>query len=293
MKRKSSWFQRYGNRIILFILMFGMAVLFAAPFIWSVLSSFKGENEIMRLPPTLIPETWHPENYVRVFTEAPFGTYILNTVKLVVLNVVGGVLSAAVVGYGFARFRWPGREFFFILAMGTMMLPREVTTIPSYIFFSRIGWIDTIYPLVVPAWFGGGAFLVFLFRQHFLSLPRELDEAAYMDGATPPRILLSVLLPLCGPLITTAVVITFIAVWSDFWGPFLFLNSRENWTISLGLRAFANDAARTMGTAGQLKITQHLLLAAMVISIIPCLGLFIAAQKYFVRSMVSFGFKGV
>ena len=290
---KTSWLRRHGNQIVVFILMAGLGVLFAAPFIWSVLSSFKGENEIMKLPPTLIPGIWHPENYVLVFTEAPFATYIFNTVKLVVLNVLGGVLSAAVVGYGFARFRWPGREFFFLLAMATLMLPREVTTIPSYIFFSKIGWIDTINPLVVPAWFGGGAFLVFLFRQHFMSLPRELDEAAYMDGASPPRILVSVLLPLSGPLITTAIVITFIAVWSDFWGPFLFLSSRENWTISLGLRAFANDAARTMGTAGQLKITQHLLLAAMVVSMIPCLALFLAAQKYFVRSMVSFGFKGV
>jgi multiple sugar transport system permease protein len=237
----------------------------------------------------LLPEVWHPENYVQVFVEAPFGRFILNTVTLVVLIVPGAVLSAAFVGYGFARFRFPGRDLIFLAMIGTMMLPREVTTIPSYIFFSKIHWLDTYLPLVVPAWFGGGAFLIFLFRQFFMSLPRELDEAAYIDGAGPFRVFWSVLMPLCGPIVATAGVLTFIGVWSDFWGPFLFLSSRENFTISLGLRVFAWDAQSMVGIA---KPYQHLMLTATVISIIPCLALFIAAQKYFVESVVTSGFKG-
>jgi multiple sugar transport system permease protein len=288
--RKRNWTSRNSDEIVAFALMFGLAFLFAGPFLWSVLSSFKGENEILRVPPTLFPKVWHPENYVQVFTEAPFAQYILNTVKLVFLNVVGGVLSAALVAYGFARFRWPGRDFFFMLAMSTMMLPREVTTIPTYILFSKIKWIDTLYPLFVPSWFGGGAFLIFLFRQYIMSLPRELDEAAYMDGAGPFRIFRSVLLPLSRPIMATAVVITFIGVWSDFWGPFIFLSSRENFTISLGLRVFASEAVRMTGMG---KVTQHLMMAAMVISMLPCLVLFLFAQQYFVKSMVTAGFKGI
>jgi len=288
--RKRRWTSRNSDKIVAFALMFGLASLFAGPFLWSVLSSFKGENEILRVPPTLFPKVWHPENYVQVFTEAPFAQYILNTVKLVFLNVVGGVFSASLVAYGFARFRWPGRDFFFMLAMSTMMLPREVTTIPTYILFSKIKWIDTLYPLFVPSWFGGGAFLIFLFRQYIMSLPRELDEAAYMDGAGPFKIFRSVLLPLSRPIMATAVVITFIGVWSDFWGPFIFLSSKENFTISLGLRVFASEAVRMTGMG---KVTQHLMMAAMVISMLPCLVLFLFAQQYFVKSMVTAGFKGI
>jgi multiple sugar transport system permease protein len=277
------------RQVLALLLLIMLAILFTGPFLYAFFGSFKGPIEVMQYPPTLFPTIWHPLNYVEVFQQAPFGRWLFNTVELVVLNVAGSVMSASLVGYAFSRFRWPGRDIVFLLAMGTLMLPREVTTIPTYVLFSRIGWLDTLNPLFIPAWFGGGAFLIFLFRQYFMTLPRELDEAAYIDGAGPFRIYWSLILPLSKPIIATAVVLTFVSVWSDFWGPFIFLSTRENFTVSLGLRLFSTEVVRTTGVG---KATQHLLLAATMISVVPCLLVFTFTQRYFVRSIVMTGLKG-
>jgi ABC-type glycerol-3-phosphate transport system permease component len=287
---KSVWLIKNSGRLAVFAVTLGIGICFAGPFLFASLGSFKGAWEVLEYPPTLFPKVWHPENYALVFTAAPFLRWILNSVQLVALTVVGGVLSEILVAYAFARFRWPGRDIVFMLALSTMMLPREVTTIPSYIFFGKIGWLDTYLPFVVPAWLGGSSFMIFLFRQFFMSLPRDLDEAAFMDGATPLRVLWSVLLPLCRPVIATAAVISFIRVWSDFWHPFIYLHTYEKYTISLGLRIFTIEAPRTTGYGTP---TVHLMLTATMIALAPCLVLFVAAQKYFVRSIVTSGLKGV
>jgi multiple sugar transport system permease protein len=254
-------------------------------------TSLKTTAEIYHIPPTLFPiAEWRFSNYVDIFRVAPFGQYIANTAFIVILNVVGRVISTMFVGYAFSRFRWPGRDIAFTLAMATLILPREVTTIPTYIFFAKIKWLDTYWPLILPAWFGIDAFFIFLFRQYFLSIPRELDEAAIMDGAGPGRILFSVLLPLCKPIIMTAVVITAIGVWNDFWGPYIFLSTKEHFTIALGLRIFSSEAFRASGYG---NATYHLLMAASIVAILPCVLLFMFAQRYFVQSIVTTGFKGI
>ncbi len=210
--------RQFTQKSLVYLLLIILGLFFGVPFFWTLLTSLKTTAEIYQMPPTLFPkEEWRFANYLEIFRVAPFGRYILNSVILVVLNVFGTVISCLIVAYAFARFRWPGRELAFTLAMATIILPREVTTIPTYIFFAKIKWLNTYLPLFLPSWFGINAFLIFLFRQYIMSIPRELDEAAYIDGANPLRILIDVLVPLSKPIIVTAIILTFIGVWNDFW----------------------------------------------------------------------------
>jgi multiple sugar transport system permease protein len=283
--------RKVSSKILYYLMLISLGLLFGTPFIWTLLTSLKTTGEIFRMPPTIFPQAeWRFVNYVEIFQVAPFGRYILNSVTLVALNVFGTVLSSLIVGYSFARFRWPGRDIVFTLAMATMILPREVTTIPTYIFFAKIRWLNTYLPLFLPAWFGINAFLIFLFRQYIMSIPRDLDEAAFIDGANPLRILVDVLIPLSKPIITTAVILTFIGVWNDFWGPYIFLTQKELFPISVGLRLFSSEAYRLTGYG---NATQHLLMASSVVAIAPCVLAFLFAQRYFVQSIITSGFKGV
>lgn len=283
--------RRNTQQFLNYVLLVLLGLFFSGPFLWTLFTSLKPMSEIYQMPPSLLPrDEWRWSNYVEIFQVAPFAQYILNTLILVLLNVTGRVLSTLLVGYSFARFRWPGRDFVFTCAMTTLILPREVTTIPAYIFFSKIGWLNTWYPLFLPAWFGIDAFFIFLFRQFFMSIPRELDEAAYIDGANPLRVLFTILLPLCQPIIWTAIVITAIGVWNDFWGPYIFLTNKELFTIAVGLRLFASEAYRLSGVG---NATYHLLMAGSVVAIAPCVLLFLLAQRYFVQSIVTSGLKGV
>lgn len=283
--------RQFTSKAFAYFLLVLFGLLFGLPFFWTLLTSLKTTAEIYQVPPTLFPqEEWRFSNYVEIFQVAPFGRYILNSVILVILNVFGTVLSCLVVGYSFARFRWPGRDFVFTLAMATIILPREVTTIPTYIFFAKLKWLNTYLPLFLPSWFGINAFLIFLFRQYIMSIPRELDEAAFIDGANPLRILIHVLVPLSKPIVTTAIILTFIGVWNDFWGPYIYLSQKELFPISVGLRLFSSEAYRLTGYG---NATQHLLMAGSIVAIAPCVLVFLFAQRYFVESVISSGFKGV
>ena len=202
------------------------------------------------------------------------------------LATAGTVISAAMVSYSFARFRYRGRELLFLITLTTMMLPGQVTLVPQFILFFKLGWIDTIKPLWVPHWFGGGAFFIFLMRQFFLSLPRELDEAALIDGANRLQIFLRILLPLTKPALATMTVISFMAGWSEFLQPLIYLNSPSKFTLAVGLQYFnaVEDASY--------EPTEHLLMTACVLTVVPALVVFFATQKYFVRGIVMSGIKG-
>lgn len=281
--------RRNVRRVMLTVLAVLLAALFVLPFLWTVTTSLKRASEIYAVPPTLFPAEPQWRNFSLLFTRVPFLRWIYNSLIITITNVIGITLSALLVSYSFSRFRWPGRDIVFMICLGTMMLPGEVTFIPTYILFAKLKWVDTWRPLMVPAWFGGGPFNIFLLRQFFLSLPRELDEAALIDGANPFTILWEILVPLCKPAITTVVVINFIAVWNDFFGPLIFLNSIEKYTISLGTQWFA-------GTIGNLtsfgEPTTQLVMAATLIATTPCVVLFAAAQRYFVEGIVTTGLKG-
>ncbi|HRW05497.1 MAG TPA: carbohydrate ABC transporter permease [Caldilineaceae bacterium] len=272
--------------ILLYAIMVLLSALFMFPFFWTVSSSLKAPFELMTFPPTWLPETPQWQNYARVIEKVPFMLWTWNSIFVVTIATLGSVISASVVAYSFARFEYPGRDVVFIITLGTMMLPAQVTLIPQFILFNQLGWINTLYPLWVPYIFGGGAFNIFLLRQFFRSLPRELDEAALIDGASYARILWTILLPLTKPALATVAVISFINHWNDFVNPLIYLNSPEKFTLALGLNYF-----KSVPESSGLPL-QHLLMAASVMIIMPVLILFFAAQRYFVQGIVLSGIKG-
>lgn len=277
---------RATGRIGLYAITLLLSLIFIYPLVWTLGSSLKTPAEMFIYPPTLFPESPQIANYLQVMETVPFGRWFLNTVIVVVASTAGTVLSASMVSYSFARFRYRGRELLFLITLSTMMLPGQVTLVPQFILFFKLGWIDTIKPLWVPHWFGGGAFFIFLMRQFFLSLPRELDEAAIIDGANRLQVFFRILLPLTKPALATMAVISFMNGWSDFLGPLIYLNSPQKFTLAVGLQFFnsVEDASY--------EPTEHLLMTACVLTVVPTLLVFFVAQKYFVRGIVMSGIKG-
>lgn len=267
--------------VVLLMLCLGAAI-FSVPFLWTVSTALKTNQQVFSVPPEWIPRPVQWENFHRAWTELPFPTFVLNTVVITGIAVIGQVFSASLVAYGFARFRFPGRNFLFMLMLSTMMLPAQVTMIPVFLFWREVRAIDTFAPLTVPAFFGGGAFTIFLLRQFFLTIPRELDEAAMIDGASPFAIWWRVLLPLSRPALVTVVLFSFLSHWDDFMSPLIYLNSMEKYTVSIGLRMFQD----MFGT--QLE----LLMAASLIHIIPTIVLFFIGQRYFIKGIALTGLKG-
>jgi multiple sugar transport system permease protein len=280
-RRRSS-----SGDLILYLVLLVLAILFLFPFFWTISSSFKAPDEILNFPPTLFPAAPQWVNYVKVFQRAPFALWIWNTIYVVVLATLGTVLSSSLVAYSFARFQYRGRDLLFIITLGTMMLPAQVTLIPQYILWSKLGFVNTLLPLWVPYWFGGGAFNIFLLRQFIMTIPRELDEAAVIDGAGRFNIFWTILLPLCVPALATVVIISFIGNWGDYLTPLIYLNSETQYTLALGLSLFKNYPE----TGGE--PLQHLLMAASVLTTLPPIILFFAAQRYFVQGIVLSGLKG-
>ncbi|MCL4835764.1 MAG: carbohydrate ABC transporter permease [Caldilineaceae bacterium] len=271
---------------VLYLIAAILGVVFMFPFFWTIMSSLKSIQEISRFPPVWIPEVLQWGNYTRTLTIVPFALWTYNSFFVVTLSTLGTVLSASLVAYSFARFRYRGRDVIFMITLGTMMLPAQVTLIPQFILFHKLGWINTLYPLWLPAWFGGGAFAIFLLRQFILSLPKDLDEAALIDGASYFRIFWQILLPLCKAVVATIAVISFIGSWNDFVNPLIYLQLPEKFTLAVGLNYFKNQPE--MGG----EPTQHLLMAASVMVIIPVILLFFATQRYFVQGIVLSGIKG-
>lgn len=225
----------------------------------------------------------HPENYAEVLKKEPFHRYFVNTLFITVCCILGQVLSCAVVGYAFARIRFRGRGLLFLVLLSTMMVPAQITMIPRFIVFVRLGWLDSFKPLTVPAFLATNAFFVFLFRQFFLTIPLELEDAARIDGCGPLATFWHVMLPLAKPAVVTTAVFTFIWTWNDFLGPLIYINSDEKRTLALAL-----DSFKTM--YGYADI--HLLMAASVMMIVPSLIIFFIAQRAFIRGVVVTGLKG-
>jgi multiple sugar transport system permease protein len=273
------------QRVILYVVCSALSVLFALPLVWTVLSSLKSPLELFIFPPTFFPESLQWKNYITIFEDFPFPRWYWNTFLVVVLNTAGVLATSSLVAYGFARFEFRFRGPLFVLVIATMMLPAQITLIPRFILFDKLGWLNTLLPLWAPAWFGGTPFAIFLMRQFFLTLPRDLDDAAVLDGASYFRVFWQILIPLCKPALATLAIINFIAVWNEFLDPVVFLNSTNKFTIAVGLWYFQAQPMSAMPTA-------HFLLAASVTTIIPPLILFFAFQRFFVRGVALTGLKG-
>ena len=270
------------KRVGVFVMLLSGAILFSVPFLWTVSTALKTNEQVFAVPPEWVPRPPQWNNFARAWTELPFPTFVINTVLITIIACVGQVFSASLVAYGFARFTFKGKNALFYLMLSTMMLPSQVTMIPVFLLWRELRLIDTFAPLTVPAFFGGGAFTIFLLRQFFLTIPRELDEAAMLDGASPLAIWWRVLLPLSRPALITTALFSFLGHWDDFMGPLIYLNSMEKYTVSIGLRMFQD----MFGT--QLE----LLMAASLIHILPTIVIFFVAQRYFIKGIALTGLKG-
>lgn len=285
--RKKKRRRELVRRVVAYVLTTLLALIFAAPFIWLLNMSLQSIQQLVHYPPEWIPNPFQWENYPNAlsYPQRPFHLFFRNSLVYTFLATLGTTLTSSFVAFGFSRVNWPARDSFFVLVLSTMMLPYQVTLIPQYIIFKELGWLDSLRPMIVPSWLGS-AFYIFLLRQFFLTIPRELDEAAILDGCDYFRIWWRVIMPLAKPAVVTVVAFSIVRTWNNFMGPLIYLTSTKNMTVSLGLRIFQRMAGDTGGLVEWGQI-----MAAAMMSLIPMLILFIAAQRYFVTGIAMTGLK--
>jgi multiple sugar transport system permease protein len=273
--------RRSKNAIVLIILILGSIVLLT-PLWWMISTSLKSPAEIMQSPPSFIPDHFRFSNYVEAWKTGPFTRWGLNTLLIAVFVTLGNVLVNSFIAYGFAKIRFKGRNAMFVIVLATILIPGFVTMIPQYMIFSKLHWINTYYPLIVPA-FLGSAFFIFLLRQFMLTIPNEFSEAAIMDGASHLRIWWHIMLPLTKPALVTVAVLSFVGSWNDLLGPLLYLNDEKLYTLQLGLQTFK----------GSVQVQWHYLMSMSVTVLLPTLILFFIFQRFFIEgSNISSGTKG-
>ncbi|AZU60433.1 carbohydrate ABC transporter permease [Neobacillus mesonae] len=272
------------NRVyktFIYVLLIFFSLLFLAPLFWMVTTSLKGPDELYQFPPKWIPSVFHFENFKNAWISQPFTQFLTNSVTVTILATLGQVISSSLVAYGFARFTFKGRDFLFIVLLATMMIPWEVTMIPLYMEFNWLGWINTLKPLIVPAWFGG-PFFIFLLRQFIMGIPKELDEAARIDGANAFQIFYKIYLPLMKPPLILVSVFSFLNCWNDYLGPLVFLNDQSKYTLTLGLAQFK----------GMFGVNMEGIMAITFLVCLPPLVLFFVAQRYIMEDVSKSGVKG-
>lgn len=279
--RMASRVRRGFGLAVIYLLLVAGGVVFALPFLWMVRTALMDYVQVQRLPLQWIPNPIRWENFRESLSFMDFPVLLRNTLVITVLVIIGQVLSCSLVAFGFARLEFPGREFLFIVLLSTMMLPAMVTEIPRFILFRHFGWIDTILPLVVPAYFGA-PFFIFLLRQFFKSVPKDLDDAARIDGCSAWRIWWQIMMPLSKPVLAVVVIFGFIWTWNDFWGPLIYLRTADKKTLSLGLQVFQ----------GIYQTYYHYLMAASLVVLSPVLVIYVFCQRYFTRGIVMTGLKG-
>jgi len=280
--RRAVFSDRAGRGVSLAILLLGVA-LFLLPLYVMLAMSLKDQSEVATTSLWAWPKHMTLENFREVITNpnVSFALFLKNTTVIAVTSTIGVVLTSSMAAFGFARLDFAGRDRLFLVLLATMMLPGIVTMIPTYVLYAQIGWVNTFKPLIVPAFFGGGAFNIFLLRQFYMGIPRELDEAAYLDGATHWTVFWRIILPCAKPALVTVGVFSFMGAWRDFMGPLLYLNETEKQTLEVGLRTYTALRAEKW----------HLLMAGSVLVMIPIVILFFIGQRSFVRGIVMTGGK--
>ena len=279
---RGTWVGKWGMTVGRHLLLLPMTVLFLFPWYWMITTSLKTPEQILQFPPQWIPNPIVWDAYAEAFTGANMLLYGRNTLFLCVMNVIGAVLSNSVVAYGFARIRWPGRDFVFMIVVATLMLPYQVSMVPLYIIFANIGWVDTYLPLIVPTYFAS-PFFIFLLRQFFRTIPEEISDAARIDGASELRILWSIFLPLVRPGLTVVALFEFMGNWNSFLGPLIYLNNEKLWTLTLGI----SNLRMVYGMSNYATI-----MAAVFLSLAPIALLFFLAQRTFIEGITLTGVKG-
>jgi multiple sugar transport system permease protein/sn-glycerol 3-phosphate transport system permease protein len=280
---RSRRLQRIARTVATYVFLGLGSLLFLVPLFWQVSTSLKTSPETIKIPLVWLPAVpqWH--NYVDLLERFPFFRYAGNSLFITAMVVIGTVLSNSLAAYGFARLRMPGRDLILMVLLSTLMLPATLLIIPQFLIFQKLAWTNTYLPLIVPAFFGN-AFYIFLFRQFFLTIPRDLEDAARIDGAGYLRIYAQIILPLSKPAILTVALLTFVATWNDFFSPLIYLSDSDKYTIAVALR-YLQGSVRT-------RPETHLLMAATTLSIIPPLIVFFLAQRQFIQGTVITGVKG-
>lgn len=268
-------------RFFVYALLVAGAVFVLLPLYWMVSSSLKTNMQVFDYPPQWIPQPTEWGNYPALLSYMPFLTFAKNTLIIEAFVITGTLLSSSLAAYSFARLTWPGRDVVFVILLSVLMLPTFSTLVPSFILWQHLHAIDTFLPLIVPAWFGN-SFFIFLLRQFFRSIPRDLEEAARIDGASILRTFISIVLPLAKPALAVVAIFAFMGVWNDFLGPLIYLNSTDNLTLAVGLNLFLT----TNGTRWEL------LMAASSIVVVPMIVIFFIFQRYFIEGIVLTGVKG-
>jgi len=261
-------------------LLLAIGAAFSLPVLWMLSSSLHDLSSVFARPFEWLPDPPRWENYLRAVTLLPFWRFLLNTVVITVPFVLFITASSSLAAFGCARMNFPGRDLLFSLCLATMMLPGQVTMIPLYMFFAELGWVDTYLPLIVPALFGS-PFYIFLLRQFFLTIPKECDEAALLDGAGRFRIFWSIILPQAKPALATVALFSFIGSWNDFFGPLIYINSPELATLTLGLNMMKTQII------GSGVVEWNTLMAMSILVMLPNAVLFFVAQKHFIRGIAA------
>ncbi len=273
---------KLARRTLLYGVLVVLSLVFTLPLLWMVTTSLKEQGQVFQIPPVWLPNPVRWDNYAEATRRAPLWVWLNNTALITAVATAGTVLSASMVGFGFARLRFPGRDVLFVLLLSTMMLPPVVTIVPRFIMFRSVGWNDSFYPLIVPAFFGTSAFNIFLVRQFYLTLPLDLDEAAKIDGASSWRIWWNIMMPLSAPVLIAVAIFSFVQHWNDFLDPLVFLHSEQVKTLSLGLRAFINPN----------DASWHITMAASMWLIVPMIVIFFVGQRHFIQGAAMSGITG-
>lgn len=271
------------SHTILHIVLILLSFIFLFPFLWMLFTALKTPQELLQGTQSFFPTDPQWSNFITAVQSIPFFLYLKNSLIIVILVMTGTIFSATTAAYAFAKLEWKGRDKWFIVMLATLMIPIQVILIPTYIMYAKIGWLGTRLPLVIPAFFGGGAaFYIFLLRQFFKGIPKELSESAIIDGANHFQIFIKIMLPLVKPALITVALFTFMATWNDYFGPLIFLSNPEHWTLALGLRAFQTQYGGRF----------DLMMAAAILIMLPTLIIFFMAQKSFIEGITFTGIKG-
>ncbi len=270
------------TKVATYILLALLSVVFAMPLLWLLSTSLKPDAQMAEWPPVWIPSPLQWDHFWSAWSSGNFGLYFVNTAVITITATFGQVLTASMAAYGFTRLRFPGRSMLFGILVATMMLPSVVTLIPTFILFKELRWLDSFKPLIVPAYFGGGAFFIFLLRQFFRTLPPEIFEQATIDGASSYRIYAQIVLPLAKPALATVAIFGFVNHWNDLMAPLIYINSPDKFTLTLGLRRFM----------GLVDVRYQEMMAMALLMTLPVLLVFFFFQQYFIEGVVMSGLKG-
>ena len=275
--------KKKGHKFFAYLGVILVAILVILPFLWMVVSAFKSQRELFAYPPTFFPKVWKVENFIEAASRGSisFWQMFLNTMKIAVPSTIFNIIFSSLSGYAFARLKFPFRDTIFMCFLAAMMVPFAITLIPRFLMFKDFGFYDTYVPLIVPVMFGT-PFSIFLTRQFFMTLPKELEEAAIMDGCSHFRIWAQIFMPLCKPIIATLSVFQFQSSYNDFMGPVIYIASDAKFTVQMGLSSFRNSFTSRY----------DLIMAGSILALIPVMILFVCCQKYIVRGIAMSGMKG-